>query len=244
MKHLRSFGWLAFVSAVAIIGSITWFVVGQLVKRDIAWWGLALTLVVIIAATLSDWATRESKDNAKGWARFKSPNWLARLGMSSFFGLSTGLFVQQFVAPTDFDLTQRVLGTIRSDLRQLNSKADTIIAQTAPRPWRAFDNIDGLWGEQGQSCRVAYRFGRRDHGLTIVLERRQPGMRDYSMTASIAPDGRGDILRATLRSSTEPDEVSGQALIFSYTNDGVLEQLEWLNETRSADGPLKLERCS
>lgn len=123
-----------------------------------------------------------------------------------------------------------------------DKKLDTVIKQTAPKPWRALANIDGYWGEERYDCRVVYHFERRDHGLTVTLVRKEPGMSDYKMTASITPSGQGDLLNATLRYSTMVDETYGQALVFTYFDDGAIKRLGWLNETR-ANAETKLESC-
>lgn len=250
MTIMKSWG-LAALAAV-IIGVLTWLVVGSLIARDVAWWGLGLVLIVAVAAVLAQWLTLGDKSGARGWARFKTPSGLARLGVSVFFGLGAGLFVQQFISPTEFELTQKALQGLGADVRQVDAKvgdvsakADVIIAQTAPRPWRAFDHVDGYWGEERRNCEAVYRFERRDHGLTVTLVKGAAILGDYRMTASIVPGGKDqDPLRATLRTSTEPDETHGQALVFTYHDDGGgYQRLDWLNESRSNAGVVKLEPC-
>lgn len=248
MKRLGAWGWVAGVAVAALlIAILSWLVVGALVGRGVAIWGLLLSFAIIVLAALADWFTREDKSGATGWARLRSPRWLARLGMSIFFGLGMGLFAQQFVAPTEFDLVRKLLGdlkagqqsilagqaVLRDGQAQADRKLDTVIRQTAPRPWRAFDEIDGLWGEAQYDCRVVYRFERRDHALTVTLAKKDPGMSDYRMIASLAQTGQGDRLDAVLRSSTAEDETDGQALVFTYFDDGAVKRLAWLNETRS-----------
>lgn len=243
MKQLGTWRWVGLAGAALIVGILTWLVVGQLVKREIAFGGLLFTFLVMVAATLADWFTREGKVKAKSWKqRLNNPNWVARVGMSAFFGLGAGLFVQQFITPTDFDLLRRALERLQTGQENIETKLDTVVLQTAPKPWRAFDNIDGYWGEARHDCRVVYHFERRDHALRITLDRRETGMSDYRMTASIAQAGQGDVLNATLRESTAPDETYGQALVFTYFEDGAVKRLAWLNETR-ASAETKLEWC-
>ncbi len=244
MKSLKAWSWVPIVAAVAlVIGILSWLVVGSLIGRKTAFGWLIVTFLVVVAATLADWFTRDSKGEVRGWARLRNPNWLARLGMSVFFGLGAGLFVQQFIAPTDFDLIRSDIGAVKVRQDETNRKLDEVVLNTNPKPWRAFDSITGYWGEEQRDCQVIYRFERRDHGLVVTLIRKEPNMSDYNMVASIAPNGGGDVLNATLRTSTAPDEEHGQALVFTYTEDGAVKRLDWLNEDRSSAGPTRLEAC-
>lgn len=243
MKPGKTWRWVVLLCAGLTICVLTWLVVGQLVRREVALGGLLFTFLVMTAATFADWFTREGKGKSKSWKqRLSNPNWIARVGMSAFFGLGAGLFVQQFVVPTDFDLLQRSLDRLHTGQGNIDRKLDTVVIQTAPKPWRAFDNIDGYWGEERYGCRVVYRIERREHALTVTLVRKEPDMTDYRMTASVAQVGRGDVLNATLRESTAPDEAYGQALVFTYFDDGAIKRLGWLNETRS-NAETKLEWC-
>jgi len=227
-------------------------------ERGVAFWGMLFSLAVALLAAAFDYYTRDDAGRARSWAtRLKSPRWLARAGMSIFFGLSMALFAQQFVTPTDFDILKGLLDDLRAgqvrtshkldDIvdgqEEANRKLDAVVQHTAPKPWRGFENIDGWWGEEHGECKVVYRFERRDHGLVITLVRKEPAMADYRMTASITPHGQGDVVNAALRSSTSLDEGSGQALTFTYSDDGVTRRLDWLNETRTNAGALKLEPC-
>jgi len=244
MTQRNSWRWVTLViGAALIVGVLTWLVVGQLVRRDIAFGGLVFTFLVMAAATLADWFTRDGKGKSKTWKqRLNNPNWLARIGMSAFFGLGAGLFVQQFIQPTEFDLIRRAIERLQTGQDEVNRKIDITIRQTAPKPWRAFENIDGYWGEEQYNCTVIYRFERRDHALTITLVRKEPDMSDYRMTASIIQGGQGDVLNATLRQSTAPRDKYGDALVFSYFDDGAIRRLGWLNE-RYPNTDTKLEWC-
>lgn len=244
MKRVSTWaGALVLLILAGIAAVLTWLVAGSLFNRDVAVWGLGFTVLVAVAAGLADYFTRENTGNVQGWARLTDRRSLARLGMAIFFGLSTALFAQSFIEPKETDIIRMGVDRVEKGVDAISDKTDTIIAQTAPKPWRAFDNIDGYWGEERGDCRVVYRFERRDHGLIVTLARREAGMSEYRMTAGIIPKGEGDILRATLRSSTAADERSGDALVFTYADDGVTKRLDWLNETRSEAGALKLEPC-
>jgi hypothetical protein len=223
-----------------------------LVERKVAWGWLLFTFLVMVAATLADWFTRDGKGKSKTWKqRLANPNWVARVGMSAFFGLGAGLFVQQFIAPTEFDVLRGILNEIKAGQTETNTKLDEanetlrrVEDQTGPKPWRAFENIDGYWGEERHNCQVVYLIQRRDHALTVTLVRKEPDMGDYRMTASITRHGQGDVLNAVMRTSTEPDETDGQSLVFTYHSDGgQYQRLDWLNETRSNAGIVKLEPC-
>ncbi len=230
-------GVLALLVLALIAGVLTWLFVGSLFSRGVAIWGLGFIVLVAVAAGLADFFTRESPKGVMGWAQLTNKRSIARLAMSILFGLCTALFAQSFLEPKDSDI-------IRAGVEDANTKLDTIMVQTGPRGWRAFDNVAGYWGEERQDCRVVYRIVRQDHGLTIELVRKAPDMADYGMTASIVPGGEGDVLRATLRSSSEADEPPGQALVFTYSDDGGgYRRLDWLNESRSNAGALKLEPC-
>lgn len=253
MRSLKTWRWIVTTTAALIIGGITWLVVGQLVRREIAFGGLVFTFLVIVGATLADWFARDRKGGTTTWKeRLTSPNWVARAGMSAFFGLGAGLFVQQFITPTDNDIFRGLLNDIKAGQAETSAKLDTanetlrrVEEQTAAKPWRAFDNIAGYWGEERRNCQAVYRFERQGQGLTISVVKGAEILGNYRMTASITPGGQDDDpLRATLRSSTEADEVHGQALVFTYHDDGGgYRRLDWLNETRSDAGVLKLEPC-
>ncbi len=234
---------LAVVAAIFVIAVLSWLVVGSLVGRRLAFWGLVFILAIVVIAGLADWFTREDQSGAEGWARLKSPRWLARAGMSVLFGLGMGLFAQQFIAPTEFDLTRVLLDDLRAGQDETHEKLDSLIDQSGPRTWRARENIAGHWGEEGGDCAVVYRFEHQDDSLTVTLVRKAPSMADYRMTATVA-GGEADALRATLRTSTEADETHGQALVFTYHHDGGdWRRLDWLNETRSEAGVLRLQPC-
>lgn len=240
MTRQKNGPFLLLVGAALIVGVLAWLVVGHLVERKIALGGLIFTLLFMVAATLADWFTREAKGKDRSWGeRLRNPNWIARVGMSVFFGLGAGLFVQQFVQPTEFKLTLALLEKILAGQDEVSRKLDVLVA---PAEWRAFDSIDGYWGEELHDCRVVYRFERREHALTITRVRKEEGMGDYQMTASIAQSGQGDVLNATLRETTAGDEAYGQALVFRYFDDGAVKRLGWLNETR-AGAETKLEWC-
>lgn len=112
-------------------------------------------------------------------------------------------------------------------------------------PWRAFDNIEGYWGEANGGCAVIYRFEQRgaegDHSLLITRVLSDPGMGPYEMTADIAEPGEGDILRAELLTSNAPEETEGATLVFTYANNGSAESLVWDNRTNVVVTPL--DRC-
>ena len=131
---------------------------------------------------------------------------------------------------------------IQEDAAAARKAAEEAASRLAPKPWRALEEIDGLWGEAQYGCRVVYRFERQDRALTVTLVRKDPGMGDYRMTASLAQTGEGDRLDAVLRTSTAPDETDGQALVFTYFSDGAVKRLGWLNETRSR-AETRLEWC-
>lgn len=237
LTRWSKWGWIvAVVAGAIIVGFLTWLVAGSVAARGVPIWTILLTVLVGVAFGFADWYARGRFKTGEGWRALKSRRWLAQLGMSIFFGLGAGLFVQQFIRPTEFDI-------LKAGQAKADRKLDTVIAQTAPKPWRAFDNLDGLWGEELGGCKVVYRFERRDHGLIVTLVRKEPDMADYRMTASLHPGGQGDVARATLKSSTASDETTGQTLVFTYANDGVTERLDWLNENRSNAGALKLEPC-
>ena len=229
-------GILVLLALALIVGVLTWLFVGSLFERGVALWGLVFVILVAAVAGAADWFTRESH-GIKGWARLREPRSLARMVMAVLFGLGMALFAQSFLDPKETDV-------IKAGVGEANRKLDTVIARTGPKPWRAFEAIAGDWGEEGGGCRVVYRFTRQDHGLSVDLVKGAEGLGAYRMTASIIPGGEGDVLRATLRSSTETDEPSGQALLFTYSDDGGgYRRLDWLNESRSDAGALKLEPC-
>lgn len=242
MKRLTFWGGLLVIVGLAVIAAVlTLLFVGSLFKRDVALWGLIFTVGVAMAGGLADWLTRVDDSGAQGWSRLTNPRWLARLGMAVFFGLGVALFAQSFIAPTEEDLIRTDIGEVRTDVGEVGDKIDVVIAQTGPRPWRAFDNIDGLWGEEG--CHVAYRFDRTDHILKVDLVRREPGMSDYSMVATILPDGEGDVLNATVERSSEADE-RGSSLVFTYMGGEAFERLNWRNKAHAEVGGLELDRCA
>lgn len=237
MSKLRLSGGLLMLLALAVVaGTLTFLSVDSLFKRDVALWGLVATMLAGIAAGIFDWFTRETPAEIRGWSRFSNPRWLARLGMSILFGLGIALFAQSFVSPTDSDLIRSDLGRVDARVQGIHRDTRTLLERTTPAPWAVFENITGLWGEANGDCRVVYRFERIDHGLIVELASHEPDMADYRMTASIHTGGHGNALRATLRSSTAADERDGDGLLFAYFNDGLIERLDWLNETRSAAG--------
>lgn len=238
MKRIPIWGGVLALLVLAIISAgLTWMFVGSLFSRGVAVWGLGFIVLVAVAAGLADYFTRENTGEVRGWARLTNRRALARLAMSIFFGLGMALFAQSFFEPKDTDI-------IRAGVDEANTKLDDILVQTGPKAWRAFDNVAGFWGEERQNCAVVYRIVRQDHGLSVELVRKAADMGGYRMTASIVPGGEGDVLRATLRTSTESDETPGQALVFTYSDDGGgYRRLDWLNETRSDAGALKLEPC-
>lgn len=131
----------------------------------------------------------------------------------------------------------------QKDVADLETAVGARLTEQFGRPEamrRIVQKLPGQWGEAG--CGVIYRFQLIEGAVLIDLVRKQPGMADYSMAASITPGGANDEIHAVIERTTEPGEAQ-TPLVFTYVGTGGGERLTWLNRSQNDVGGLELDRC-
>jgi hypothetical protein len=232
--------WLALLVVAGCAGLFAYLAISRSFDKDGGPWVQVLVVVLGLGAAIAHFVATSPQTGRRGLLGLLEPRRIAVL-----FGAVIAGFGAVVLGLTLFDPPGAVEDRprqIQEDAAAARKAAEEAASRLAPKPWRAFEEIDGLWGEAQYGCRVVYRFERQDKALTVTLVRKDPGMSDYRMTASLAQTGEGDRLDAVLRTSTAPDETDGQALVFTYFSDGAVKRLGWLNETRSR-AETRLEWC-
>ena len=242
MKVSRSkpLAWAALVVVAGCAGLFAYLGVTRAVEKDGGPWVQVLVVVLGLGAAIAHFVVtspQTGRRDLRGWLEPRRIAVLFGAVVAGFGAVAMGLTL--FDPPNAVEDRPR---QIQEDAAAARKAAEEAASRLAPKPWRAFDEIDGLWGEAQHNCRVVYQFAKRGHALTVTLVRKEPGMSDYRMTASLAQTGQGDRLDAVLRTSTAADEGHGQALVFTYFDDGAVKRLDWLNEDRP-EKETKLDWC-
>lgn len=238
IRWSRVIGVLALAAVFAFAAVFVYRAVISSAGKEPDIWALLIIVATGVGVAICTVLVADIDKTKRGWRRWLTTKNIAILFLAVVAGGGAVPLIAAVFTPAP--AVEDHPGQIRDTTLQTNAEVKKLVDRDAD--WPAFRNLQGYWGEERYGCRVVYHFERRDHGLTVTLVRKEPDMSDYTMTASITPSGHGDLLNATLRSSTMEDEKYGQALVFTYFDDGAIKRLGWLNETRS-NAETKLEWC-
>jgi hypothetical protein len=223
--YIRS-AWL--VSALCIALLLSLIVAGAFEKETSILPKLGLLLTGVVAAAAGIVASDNQDLNREGVAALRRPRVIAVVvvAMLGAFGVladALALFDPRPAVESTPGKIERDVAFLVNQSRPQNAAA------------RIAGNLPGRWGEVG--CGVVYQFTLTGQALVVEAIKRPVGAPPFRLVATVTAM-TGDVLEARGES---PSAARGQAVTFTYRNNGVLEGLSWDDQVGSV--ALELERC-
>lgn len=212
---------------------------GDLLVRTICWrqvttWlGIGLLGLIILATALV--VVRQSFATGFGWAGV--PVVCIATVVIAFGTYKAIAPVPEAESPTE-RLSRRlwVIGGVTfAAVSVLAGIFSTLGQLSPPVQARILERIPGRWGES--DCAITFRFTVRDNALIVDSDRRPPSQPPYRLIATIVR-AQGDVMEVR---GEAPAAANGKAATFTYSTNGVSEQLMWNDRVSSV--PSQYRRC-